>query len=93
MEDQLIFLIGSPRSGTTMLARMIGAHSEVHAPGEPHLMTGLAHLGYFAKVDAAPYDPRLGPWPGRGHSASDRRAACPSRPCRFIWGGARTPRS
>jgi hypothetical protein len=57
VEDRLIFLIGSPRSGTTMLARMLGAHSQVHAPDEPHLMTGLAHLGYFAKVDAAPYDP------------------------------------
>lgn len=57
MEDRLIFLIGSPRSGTTMLARMLGAHSAIHAPAEPHLMTGLAHLGYFAKVDEAPYDP------------------------------------
>jgi hypothetical protein len=36
---------------------MLGAHTQVHAPAEPHLMTGLAHLGYFAKVDAAPYDP------------------------------------
>ncbi|NNL64862.1 MAG: sulfotransferase [Myxococcales bacterium] len=57
MEDRLIFLIGSPRSGTTMLARMLGAHSEIHAPAEAHLMTGLAHLGYFEKVDEAPYDP------------------------------------
>ena len=57
MEDRLLFLIGSPRSGSTLLARMLGAHSEVHAPGEPHLLTPLAHLGVHARVDTAPYDP------------------------------------
>lgn len=57
MQDRLVFLIGSPRSGSTLLARMLGAHSAVHAPAEPHLMTPLAHLGYFGRVDAAPYDP------------------------------------
>jgi hypothetical protein len=36
---------------------MLGSHSAVHAPDEPHLLTPLAHLGYFAKVDEAPYDP------------------------------------
>lgn len=57
MQDRLVFLIGSPRSGSTLLARMLGAHSAVHAPAEPHLVTPLTHLGYFARVDAAPYDP------------------------------------
>lgn len=57
MQERLLFLIGSPRSGTTMLARMLGAHSDVYAPDEPHLMTGLAHLGYFEHVTEAPYDP------------------------------------
>lgn len=57
MEDQLLFLIGSPRSGSTLLTRMLGSHAEVHAPDEPHLLTPLAHLGYYAKVDQAPYDP------------------------------------
>jgi Sulfotransferase family len=57
MQDRLIFLIGAPRSGTTLLARILAAHSEVYARGEPHLITPLAHLGYFANVQKAPYDP------------------------------------
>lgn len=57
MQDRLLFLIGSPRSGSTLLARMLGAHPAVFAPAEPHLVTPLAHLGYFANVERAPYDP------------------------------------
>lgn len=57
MEDKLLFLIGPPRSGSTLLTRMLGSHSSIHAPDEPHLLTPLAHLGYYAKVDTAPYDP------------------------------------
>lgn len=57
MEDQLIFLIGAPRSGSTLLARMLGAHSAVHAPPEPHLLTPLAELGYDDHVAEAGYDP------------------------------------
>ena len=57
LEARLIFLIGPPRSGSTLLARMLGAHSAVHAPEEPHLLTPLAHLGYFSSVESAPYDP------------------------------------
>ncbi|HLY38044.1 MAG TPA: sulfotransferase [Candidatus Binatia bacterium] len=56
MEDRLVFLIGAPRSGTTLLARMLGAHSMVYQRAEPHLITPIAHLGYFGKVQKAPYD-------------------------------------
>jgi hypothetical protein len=56
MASKLIFVIGSPRSGSTMLARMIGSHSEIYVRGEPHLLTPLAHLGFYEKVDKAPYD-------------------------------------
>jgi hypothetical protein len=57
MQDKLIFLIAPPRSGSTLLARMLGAHSAIHAPAEPHLLTPMAHLGFYRRVDAADYDP------------------------------------
>jgi hypothetical protein len=57
MQDRLVFLIGSPRSGSTLLSRVLGAHSMIFAPEEPHLITPIAHLGYFESVESAPYDP------------------------------------
>jgi len=57
MDERLLFVIGPPRSGSTLLARMIGAHSRVFAPAEPHLLTPLAHLGYYETVERAPFDP------------------------------------
>jgi hypothetical protein len=36
---------------------MLGSHSEIFAPAEPHLMPPLAHLGFHERVDQAPYDP------------------------------------
>ena len=57
VQDQLLFLIGPPRSGSTLLNRMLGAHPAIHAPVEPHLLTPLAHLGYYDRVESADYDP------------------------------------
>ncbi len=57
MQDRLIFLIGAPRSGTTLLARMLSSHSQVYGRAEPHLITPIAHLGYFGNVQKAPFDP------------------------------------
>lgn len=56
MQEKIIFVIGPPRSGSTMLQRMLGSHSAIYTHPEPHLITPLAHLGYFANVDKAPYD-------------------------------------
>jgi hypothetical protein len=56
VQDQLIFVIGPPRSGSTLLQRMLGSHSEIFTHPEPHLITPLAHLGYYDTVDKAPYD-------------------------------------
>jgi len=57
MQERLIFLIGAPRSGTTLLARMMGAHSAIYQRSEPHLITPIAHLGFYGSVQKAPYDP------------------------------------
>jgi hypothetical protein len=51
-----LFVISSPRSGSTMLERMLESHSQILGGPEPHLLTPLAHLGVWDKVDKAPYD-------------------------------------
>jgi len=56
MQDQLLFVVSPPRSGSTLLQRMIGAHSAVLTHPEPHLVTPLAYLGFHDTVDRAPYD-------------------------------------
>lgn len=52
----MLFVISSPRSGSTMLERMLESHSQILGGPEPHLLTPLAHLGVWDKVDKAPYD-------------------------------------
>lgn len=56
MEEKVLFVVGSPRSGSTMLARMIQSHSKVYGRPEPHMMTPLAHLGFYENIEKAPYD-------------------------------------
>ena len=56
MPVQMLFVISSPRSGSPMLERMLESHSMIKGGPEPHLLTPLAHLGVWAKVDKAPYD-------------------------------------
>jgi hypothetical protein len=52
----MVFVISPPRSGSTMLQRILGSHSQISTHPEPHIVTPLAHLGYYATVDKAPYD-------------------------------------
>jgi hypothetical protein len=56
IHEDLIFLISAPRSGSTLLQRMLGSHSQVFTHPEPHLITPLYYLGYYATVDKAPFD-------------------------------------
>ena len=56
MSVRMMFVIGAPRSGTTMLERILSSHSMIQGGPEPHLLTPLAHLGVWDKVEKAPYD-------------------------------------
>ncbi|MFN7952780.1 MAG: sulfotransferase [bacterium] len=56
LQERLLFVIGSPRSGSTLLERMLSSHSMIAGGPEPHIITPLAHLGYYDTVQAAPYD-------------------------------------
>lgn len=55
-DSALAFILCTPRSGSTLLQRMIGSHHAVYTHPEPHLLTPLYYLGYYATVDSAPYD-------------------------------------
>ena len=56
METNLLFVIGPPRSGSTLLMRMLSSHSAIYSRAEPHLLTPLAHLGFYDTVERAPFD-------------------------------------
>lgn len=56
MAARLVLVIGPPRSGSTLLMRMLSSHSAIYSRAEPHLLTPLAHLGFYDNVDAAPFD-------------------------------------
>ena len=56
MQSNLLFLISTPRSGSTLLMRVLNATSSIYSRPEPHLIPALAHLGYWQAVDKAPYD-------------------------------------
>lgn len=56
MQDRLIFLISTPRAGSTLLMRVLNATSHIYSRPEPHLLTPLAHLGFWDTVEKAPFD-------------------------------------
>jgi hypothetical protein len=56
MSSRLAFVVGPPRSGSTLLMRILNATSQVYSRYEPHLLPALAHLGFWDTVDKAPYD-------------------------------------
>jgi len=53
---KLAFVLGAQRSGTTLLERMLASHSQIKGGPEPHLLTPLAYMGFWGRVEKAPYD-------------------------------------
>lgn len=56
--DGVIFLLGLPRSGTTLLQRLLGQHRSIHTVAEPWLMLPLAQL-LSNRLGQAEYDSSL----------------------------------
>src|SRR5690606_37026536 len=56
MAVHVALLVGAPRSGTTMLERVLASHPSILGGPEPHLLAPLAHLGVWSNVQKAPYD-------------------------------------
>ena len=56
MSVNMLFVISSPRSGSTMLERMLESHSQILGGPESPLLTPLAPLGVWDNVEKAPYD-------------------------------------
>ena len=66
-----IFIIGMPRSGTTLLERMLGNHSQVAVAGE--LMDFGAQLHWMADTRNAQSDALVSRLPGLDHAELGRR--------------------
>lgn len=56
--SNLVFLVSQPRAGSTLLARVLGGHPEIHAAGETWLMLPPL-FALRAHASEAPYDADL----------------------------------
>jgi len=84
--EGLIFLISLPRSGSTMLQRVLGSHPDIHTTAEPwvmlHPLYALKHTGLEAEYDASTCRQALGdfmkelPTGEEGYYTAVRKMAC-----------------
>jgi hypothetical protein len=66
-----IILLGMPRSGTTLLRRLIGAHPAIHCPPETNLFSGAAR---FLREEPFAGGLAVGVLPGLAFSGYDEQA-------------------
>ncbi|HKO89204.1 MAG TPA: sulfotransferase [Burkholderiales bacterium] len=57
--ENLILILSPPRSGSTLLQRMIGSHTAVATHPEPHILTPLAFQGYFYRIEKAAFNHKV----------------------------------
>lgn len=92
--EDLILVLSPPRSGSTLLQRMLGSHSQVQTHPEPHVLTPLAFQGVFHQVERAGYNHRVAAQALREFvdflpgGESDYLDACREY-CRELYGRAR----
>jgi hypothetical protein len=53
---RIAFLLSLEDDGLDAMAQALSAHPKLHVARDAHVMTALAHLGYYEKVDKAAYD-------------------------------------
>jgi Sulfotransferase family len=71
--DRPIFVVGSPRSGTTMLQLMLHAHPRIAIPPETRfLLAGYKRRGEWGDLREAPNRERLAAWITRGKGTNFR---------------------
>ena len=54
--NNLVFLLSTPRAGSTLLGTILGNHSRILCPNEPWLLLSLHHLYAAHDVTASPHD-------------------------------------
>lgn len=55
-DENILFLMSSPRSGSTLLASILGSHSLIHSPPETWLLLPLSSLNSWRELSFTHYD-------------------------------------
>src|SRR6185436_3648881 len=55
----LVFLLSTPRAGSTLLSMMLGRHSQIHCPNEPWFLLPLLGMYQEQAAVVTPYDQRV----------------------------------
>jgi len=57
--NNLVFLLSTPRAGSTLLSVMLGRHSQIHCPNEPWFLLPLLNMHEEQTAVVTPYDQRV----------------------------------